>query len=1260
MDLFAALALFLVAWIAIGLLVFWLGTCLPAWIKPEVQTASKSLIRDGKSWLDKLAGLSISCLSGPHTPESHALFRTAGRRLMRVGERMDVCLHASAQGVPPPARQEPCDIVLLIDHSSSMGGGPGSALEAAKQAIVNLSLTLPQTARLAVVAFDTDAHPLCALDDPRRLLIEAVRGIREGGGTDIAAGLAVAEKVFAGEEGQPSAAKQSLILLSDGGSQPGPALQAAQRIKQRGVALITLGLGDADRELLKALASAPELCFHARDGGQLHALYQAIGTRLAGGALSGVEVVESLCGRAWRLHPGNADDLAPVESAIDGRIRWLVGSLDLEAVRLAYRVEARCPGWHRIGKECAVLTGQREDGKKYEAQSDRGPWVLVLPHIPGWQFLWPLLNPLFFLLFGHGLCPPPPLASDAAILAQPAPVEPPPPLPPPPASQARLDVPQALVIGLGHTGIHAASHCKRLLWERGVAGQPERVRFLAIDTAAEHYFPLPAIGAVSLDAADRLTLSALLEPTIAAEAAAEIPLYPWLPARALLAGGARPDLQRGTGQQRSLGRLALLRNLDQAGQALRQRLEPLAQAAGQQGLHVLIAAGTGGGTGGGMLADLCWLARQTLDRLGCADAAISLFLLPAFGPAQPGWDSEDAQRQRRCNHAALMVELERLAGNRGDAYRPAADLPAASRLVDRIVFVGPPAPREPDFHGELCPRGGDLLAAWLGSQDLRDQLAPRQSPQGDRIEAGSAYLYPRSLREHLSLEALLNRLFPAALNGGEASTDAVKNLLESLQSRRQANETLPWLLANLPFLAEARQIEQHVNGGCGPVLSYGLDAVGLETFMETQDRLTKALLRARIIDALNQAAGLPALWHALDRLGGKLDALAEALAASPPPSQEGELSEYETIRHLTLQARRRTNAWREHLADWEAQWGQSGTGLAERMRRRSFRLRLAIEAAWRQASPHLPLDDERLQALLQGPFVRAVEALDKRFIWEAEQATPRPNLILAVHIDRALRFDLRSQPAAATADALIDALLDIVHRRLPDWEGMKVEDHLPAGWRFPVDAPLGDTDARYLCQGTATPPSAHVETCQLAPRDPAERRLFSLNRGVALAQAWKIPAYANTPLPYVLAAEHHAYRIHHACRHRQGKLPQPLSPRLVALFADPVRLRGFIQTGLLGGAITQDARQARPCWVVGADSLAEASPNPVETFLAVARAWLAREWQENRGELAADPKTARQTLQAHPLLAPLFHADPAFAESFVELAEGVLLDNIDV
>ena len=136
------------------------------------------------------------------------------------------------------------DIVLVLDHSGSMGGQP---LDETKKAATNFADTvLEQDTRAAVVAYDDEASLYCGLTHDNSLLDINVSTIDEGGSTNMYAGLEMADGILK----QSSAKKKIIVLMSDGLPNMGvsygmdyysPLIDYAETLKNQGYYIYTLG-----------------------------------------------------------------------------------------------------------------------------------------------------------------------------------------------------------------------------------------------------------------------------------------------------------------------------------------------------------------------------------------------------------------------------------------------------------------------------------------------------------------------------------------------------------------------------------------------------------------------------------------------------------------------------------------------------------------------------------------------------------------------------------------------------------------------------------------------------------------------------------------------------------------------------------------------------------------------------------------------------------------------------------------------------------
>jgi uncharacterized membrane protein len=136
-------------------------------------------------------------------------------------------------------------IVYVIDRSGSMGvGGPSGVanIELAKEAMIRSIDFLQPLDRAGVVSFDTEASWIATVQpvSDRAALQGLIAGIGIGGGTDIEAGYNLAGAAM---EQDPSPIKH-IILLTDGGADPGQLVQTAELLNQQaGVTTSVISIG---------------------------------------------------------------------------------------------------------------------------------------------------------------------------------------------------------------------------------------------------------------------------------------------------------------------------------------------------------------------------------------------------------------------------------------------------------------------------------------------------------------------------------------------------------------------------------------------------------------------------------------------------------------------------------------------------------------------------------------------------------------------------------------------------------------------------------------------------------------------------------------------------------------------------------------------------------------------------------------------------------------------------------------------------------
>uniref|UniRef100_A0A831TAW0 VWA domain-containing protein n=1 Tax=Thermorudis peleae TaxID=1382356 RepID=A0A831TAW0_9BACT len=152
--------------------------------------------------------------------------------------------------------QDQAHVVIVLDVSGSMRADDlrPNRLAAAIQATEALLESLPGQAQVGVVTFNSDGSVLVPLTRDRGAVREALAGLRADGGTAIGDGLDRALDLLeprAEERGNEPPPPSVIILLSDGESREGmPPALAAERARELGVTVQTVGIGERGRRIL--------------------------------------------------------------------------------------------------------------------------------------------------------------------------------------------------------------------------------------------------------------------------------------------------------------------------------------------------------------------------------------------------------------------------------------------------------------------------------------------------------------------------------------------------------------------------------------------------------------------------------------------------------------------------------------------------------------------------------------------------------------------------------------------------------------------------------------------------------------------------------------------------------------------------------------------------------------------------------------------------------------------------------------------------
>lgn len=172
----------------------------------------------------------------------------------------------------------PRSICLVIDTSGSMKRGKLAQVQAAAKNFVyrqDLSRT-----RLAVVSFATDAKLAASLTSDPVGIEGAIDHLNADGWTAINLGLQAAEHAL---RGAPS--PRHILLFTDGqATSPTLALAAARTIRHRGIHIVAIGTGDADRTFLAEITADPSLVLWA-EAGEFEDAFRAAERLIAGASL---------------------------------------------------------------------------------------------------------------------------------------------------------------------------------------------------------------------------------------------------------------------------------------------------------------------------------------------------------------------------------------------------------------------------------------------------------------------------------------------------------------------------------------------------------------------------------------------------------------------------------------------------------------------------------------------------------------------------------------------------------------------------------------------------------------------------------------------------------------------------------------------------------------------------------------------------------------------------------------------------------------
>lgn len=597
------------------------------------------------------------------------------------------------------------DVVLLLDHSGSMGAAPGSPLREMLNAARDFVRVLPDNVAVAVVAFDHQAVELCPLGAGHAKAMRAMTAIGPGGGTDFASAIDCADAVL---DQATRSCSRTVILLSDGQDSAPRALEAAERLRRRAdkPEIVCAGFGEgADRIVLAAIAGSSDRVHVVENQGRLDDLFAFLAGEIGAARPVGAVAKELV----WAPRPFAVSGAAPSPQAeTDGnglRLSWVFPVLRSVTPELSYSVRTTCVGWRRVAAPGGSMTWRMPDGTERSVNAPHPPRVLVLPRWLIWA--WWLFNPLFMLLIQPLLaCAPKPAAKP---LPKPRPPETPP-LPMPPAEAAaepyHRQVRSAVIVGVGKSGEEMAITLDQLF--QVAVGNRAAVTFLSVrlgESVDGHQSePGPATSF------NRIAIGVDLAQTVMdVRDHGASPARAWVPAAEWLASARPLSAIWGALGDRAFARLALLT----APEPLEKQLQ--ARLADDPKCIVVLLGSVEDAESSGMLAEVAHVAAGLNHGVTAILAAPSMVV--------------DARQ----GAVALGRELARMLALRGDdvVSDRGGHESRATKLFDHIVVAGDPGTSEAARRDEAV----DIAWGWLTWPEM-DEVLPTST--SDTVLTGRA------------------------------------------------------------------------------------------------------------------------------------------------------------------------------------------------------------------------------------------------------------------------------------------------------------------------------------------------------------------------------------------------------------------------------------------------------------------------------------------------------------------------------------------
>lgn len=1078
-------------------------------------------------------GIGAALLHTHARPRGSAFTRTADRMVVPVGGNVRVSLDL----IPPVTTAtltEPHDVLLLLDQSGSMGDGPGSALFAALRAAENFVRRCPPSVRIGLIAFHGAATVLSAITSDREAVLRGLQSLTAGDGTSIHEALAAAVDLI--ESTPERAPRATVILLSDGASEYHRALAEAERLRAL-AEIIAIGFSEsADAKLLGAIAGPSGRYCHAADASELPELFATLAALVSSDRITGLVEEPALAPRLFQLaHTGTFHPIA-VRGDSDTTIAWSIPVMTSGPVHLEYDLVAEVAGWHPTARAGGRAVWRLADGTQQTTPAPDGPRVLVLPAMLRWA--WPVLNPLFWMLFGRFF------GRGRAVVRVESPAEEPEPLaipslpaplaPPQPALYEPRVRP-ALIIGIGETGEWAVAHLGHRLADRGVTS--DTIGLLAVRATSDRSRDRIRAGTFALADAQRIELTQDLRPYLETLRAGVSPVRRWIPVSEWL-GRVGPRTTDWIEDRRE-ARLALLQRPDELETRIREAVAEMKRR-GADETALLI--------GSALDPECSGMIAEVAHMLAVAGAQTTAIV------SKPRvFDGRGANELD-----ALAHEFERLLRMRGDAVlSDRHDPPASARqLFDRLIVLRDDATARTEEGRAIADTSWQLLAYADVLRRVPMARADTTSAEVEccAIEQSSTHLPVESLWRWVRARALVR-----AMNGqwlgativddtvhlAPPATDAIAKWTNEFWAPSTLGRPQGLLLRSVPgLLADGRNASVIALHGRLPAEAL----YEQQTEFADRERNSAAYFLEEWAQALLDEAyaqrkcGLPLLVAALREVENGLGTIPRRFAessADPSMAAAGRLA-------VTLYSDLASSVsrFRQNVEAALASLGGAQVALRiDRNRRDGERDIVFPSDAVRDEA-------ERLEAIWYQQYGKALlEQLRLRVVRTGRRA----DVVL----------DLAGKPAASDLHAALETFFTPYRAEVLSWPlanalaPLFVED---PGRRFRVGAPSGRVH-----------PDVFDVVDDADPYIAAAMRVDRLSVGDAFA----VQQRGVRRLPYAWPEEANAVRIAALVSNVLARRPQPFSPAAVHLLRDTDALHAFLTDLAEQRLVVRNGR----CWL---------------------------------------------------------------------------------